>query len=56
MNTVQSYEAPQVVDYGDLQELTAACAGSSGGDAFTAAGGVGTYGTSSPAYGCKSNP
>ncbi len=33
--TVQAYETPQVVDYGDLQELTAACPGGSGGDAFT---------------------
>jgi hypothetical protein len=57
--TVPTYETPRVVDYGDLQELTAACAGSSGGDAYTAAhGGVGSgyLGTSSPAYGCKSNP
>ncbi len=29
-----SYEAPRVVDYGDLRELTAACLGGSGGDAF----------------------
>jgi hypothetical protein len=56
MDTVESYEAPRVVDYGDLQELTAACAGSSGGDAYTAAGGVGVFGTSAPKYGCKSNP
>lgn len=50
----QAYETPQVVDYGDLQELTAACAGSAGGDAYTAAGHSGVYGTSSPAFGCKS--
>ncbi len=30
--TLGAYEAPQVVDYGDLQELTAACLGGSGGD------------------------
>ncbi len=57
--TLQPYETPRVVDYGDLQELTAACAGSSGGDAFTAAHhgeGAAFLGTSSPAYGCKSNP
>lgn len=27
-----SYEKPTVVDYGDLQEITASCAVSSGGD------------------------
>jgi hypothetical protein len=50
-----AYEAPQVVDYGDLQELTAACLGGSGGDAGYP-GHVGGYsvGTSSPASGCKS--
>lgn len=55
--TVPAYEAPKVVDYGDLQELTAACAGASGGDAYTASHGGGGYlGVSAPAYGCKSNP
>lgn len=34
--TSQAYEAPRVVDYGDLQELTAGCLGATGGDAFTA--------------------
>ena len=56
MDTVQPYEAPKIVDYGDLQDLTAACAGSTGGDAFTKAGGQGVFGVSTPAYGCKSNP
>jgi hypothetical protein len=32
----QAYETPQVVDYGDLQELTAGCLGATGGDAYTA--------------------
>ena len=56
--TLQPYETPRVVDYGDLQELTAACVGSSGGDAYTTAhGGYGTgfIGVSAPAYGCKSS-
>ena len=56
--TLQPYETPRVVDYGDLQELTAACAGASGGDAFTAAHGgkgAGFLGVSAPAYGCTSS-
>jgi hypothetical protein len=54
-STVQAYETPRVVDYGDLQELTAACEGATGGDAYTAAHG-GYAGVSNPAYGCTSNP
>jgi hypothetical protein len=57
--TLQPYETPRVVDYGDLQELTAACAGGSGGDAFTTAHGgknTGFIGPSAPAYGCTSEP
>jgi hypothetical protein len=53
--TVQAYETPRVVDYGDLQELTAACLGGSGGDAYTAIHG-GYAATSNPAYDCKSKP
>lgn len=51
------YENPTVVDYGDLQELTAACLGGSGGDAGfpTSVGGY-SVGPSNPAAGCKSNP
>ncbi len=54
----KTYEKPHVVDYGDLQELTAACAGGAGGDAFAPSGsknGI-SFGTSNPAYDCKSNP
>ncbi len=53
-----AYEAPQVVDYGDLQELTAACLGGTGGDAFDPSGTAGGYsvGASNPAAGCKSAP
>jgi hypothetical protein len=53
-----TYEAPRVVDYGDLQELTAACLGGSGGDAFDPSGQAGGYsvGSSNPAAGCKSTP
>lgn len=52
-----AYQAPSIVDYGDLQELTAACLGGSGGDAGYPSG-VGGYsvGPSNPAAGCKSNP
>jgi hypothetical protein len=60
MNKSESlrYEAPRVVDYGDLQELTEACLGGTGGDAFHPGGSVGGYtvGPSNPAAGCKSNP
>jgi hypothetical protein len=54
--TVQAYETPRVVDYGDLQELTAACLGGSGGDAFDPSGQAGNYGVgpSNPAAGCTS--
>ncbi len=56
--TTGAYETPQVVDYGDLQELTAACLGGSGGDAFDPSGVAGPYGVgaSNPAAGCKSTP
>lgn len=53
--TLGAYEAPRVADYGDLQELTAACLGGSGGDAFHPGGtieGIGV-GTSNPT-GCTS--
>ena len=55
--TLPSYETPEVIDYGDLQELTAACLGGTGGDAFDPSGKLGeiTVGTSNPAVGCKSN-
>jgi hypothetical protein len=56
--TPQTYEGPRVVDYGDLQELTAACLGGTGGDAFDPSGKAGefTVGASNPAAGCKSTP
>lgn len=55
---ISSYEAPRVVDYGDLQELTAACLGGTGGDAFHPGGYVGeiSIGPSNPAAGCTSTP
>jgi hypothetical protein len=53
--TSQAYEAPRVVDYGDLQELTAGCLGATGGDAYTAAnGGKGGVFLSNPV--CNSGP
>lgn len=56
--TTQVYEAPRVVDYGDLQELTAGCLGGRGGDAFDPSGTAGpfTVGASNPAGGCVSTP
>jgi hypothetical protein len=57
--TVQAYETPRVVDYGDLQELTAGCQGATGGDAYTAVfGGYAGVSASNPAihYKCTSTP
>jgi hypothetical protein len=53
-----TYEAPRIVDYGDLQELTASCVGGGGGDAEVPGGFLGTkgIGPSNPAAGCTSNP
>ncbi len=50
-----AYEVPAVIDYGDLQELTAACLGGSGGDAGYP-GHIGGYsvGLSNPAAQCHS--
>jgi hypothetical protein len=56
----QAYEMPQIVDYGDLQELTASCVGGGGGDVEVPGGFLGgkSVGTSNPAHGagCKSAP
>jgi hypothetical protein len=55
--TLGTYEAPRVVDYGDLQELTAACLGGGGGDAgYPGEVGGFSVGPSNPAVGCTSNP
>jgi len=56
--TSQTYETPRVADYGDLRDLTAACLGGTGGDAFDPSGKAGefTVGASNPAAGCKSTP
>ena len=52
-----AYEAPRIVDYGDLQKLTAACLGGSGGDSgYPGTAGGYTVGPSNPAAGCTSNP
>jgi hypothetical protein len=57
VKTNMGYEAPTVVDYGDLQELTAACLGGSGGDqGFPGQVGGYSVGPSNPAAGCTSNP
>ncbi len=49
--TSQAYETPRVVDYGDLQELTAACLGGPGADGVHPAGNSGNTFGSSPAVG-----
>jgi hypothetical protein len=55
--TSLAYETPQVVDYGDLQELTAACVGGSGGDhSYPSSASPYGVGPSNPAAGCKSTP
>jgi hypothetical protein len=48
--TSQAYETPRVVDYGDLQELTAACLGGPGADGVLPGNSGNTFG-SSPAVG-----
>ena len=54
MNTA-TYEAPRITDYGNLQELTAACLGGSGGDAYDPSGKAGGYTVGvSNAAGCTS--
>ena len=55
-NNGHGYVAPEIKDFGSLQELTAACADGSGGDAYTTANHLppGGYGVSNPAYGCTS--
>jgi hypothetical protein len=52
MAASKDYERPRVVDYGSLQELTAACADGGGGDSFHRGGP--TFGISNPVYKCKS--
>jgi hypothetical protein len=56
--TARTYEPPRVVDYGDLQKLTADCFGATGGDAAypASAGYGGIIGASNPAAECKSRP
>jgi len=55
--TFGAYEAPRVVDYGNLQELTADCYGATGGDAAYSGGGfTGFIGASNPAAECTSKP
>jgi hypothetical protein len=53
----KSYETPRIEDHGTLQDLTAACVGGSGGDAFAAQGGYAglSFGTTNPAYNCTSD-
>ncbi len=55
--TPQAYETPAIVDYGDLQALTASCLGGTGGDhGYPGTVGGYTVGPSNPAEDCKSRP
>jgi hypothetical protein len=55
--TSQSYEKPSVVDYGDLQELTASCLNGNGGDSvFKGTGTVGGYTIGPSTSVCTSQP
>lgn len=58
MSETLTYEAPQIVDYGDLQELTASCVGGGGGDHEVPGGFLGGKGVgpSNPAAECVSKP
>ena len=50
----QTYESPRVVDYGDLQELTAACLGAAGSDGVYPGKSGLFFGASNPAKpGCE---
>jgi hypothetical protein len=53
-----AYARPKIVDYGDLQELTASCAGGTGGDSLYPAEPFPgfTIGASNAAGACKSKP
>jgi hypothetical protein len=56
-DSLGAYESPRIVDYGDLQKLTAACLGGAGGDSgYPGTVGGYTVGPSNPAAGCTSNP
>jgi hypothetical protein len=55
--TSQAYETPRVVDYGDLQELTASCLNGTGGDSvFKGSGTVGGYTIGTSTSVCTSRP
>ena len=43
MDEATTYEKPQVIDYGSLQELTAGCIGATGGDAIIPSGHLGEF-------------
>jgi hypothetical protein len=54
--TSRAYEAPRVVDYGDLQELTASCLNGNGGDSVFKGGTVGGYTVGPSTSVCTSKP
>ncbi|HEX3693047.1 MAG TPA: lasso RiPP family leader peptide-containing protein [Solirubrobacteraceae bacterium] len=51
-----AYETPRVVDYGDLQELTASCVGGTGGDSRIPGGALGGYSIGPSTSVCTSKP
>lgn len=54
--TSKAYETPRVVDYGDLQELTASCVGSSKGDSRVPGGMLGGEPVGPSTSVCTSKP
>lgn len=53
----EAYQGPTIVDYGDLQDLTAACLGGGNGDSgYPSTVGGFSVGPSNPAAGCTSSP
>jgi hypothetical protein len=43
MEERNTYEKPQLIDYGSLQDLTAGCLGATGGDSFIPSGHLGEF-------------
>ena len=43
MDERHTYEKPQLIDYGSLQDLTAGCLGATGGDSFVPSGHLGEF-------------
>lgn len=52
----QAYEAPRLVDYGDLQDLTASCQNTTGADGTFVGNGGRQLGFSNPTNGQCTHP